>query len=160
MKKCIAILLALSMLFALAACSGEPATTDGEGTTVTDSAEAGNENLTEITFALDWTPNTNHTGLYVAKALGYFEEAGLDVDIVFVDGSSSAQLCAAGTAQFAIEAQDTMAAALTGDEPLGITAVAAVGACLILTGVWMAERRNEHDTSCGNRSSGPQSEGK
>ena len=127
MKKCIAILLALSMLFALAACSGEPAVTDDEvGTTETASAEAGNENLTEITFALDWTPNTNHTGLYVAKALGYFEDAGLDVDIVFVDGSSSAQLCAAGTAQFAIEAQDTMAAALTGDEPLGITAVAAV----------------------------------
>ena len=49
------------------------------------------------------------------------------------------------------------AAAVLGER---ITAVAAVGACLILTGVWMAERRNEHDTSCGNRSSGPQSEGK
>ena len=95
MKKCIAILLALSMLFALAACSGEPAVTDDEvGTTETASAEAGNENLTEITFALDWTPNTNHTGLYVAKALGYFEETGLDVDIVFVDGSSSAYFVA------------------------------------------------------------------
>ena len=49
------------------------------------------------------------------------------------------------------------AAAVLGER---ITAVAAVGACLILTGVWMAERRNEHDTSCGNRPSGPQSEGK
>ena len=29
--------------------------------------------LKKITFALDWTPNTNHTGLYVAKEKGYFE---------------------------------------------------------------------------------------
>jgi ABC-type nitrate/sulfonate/bicarbonate transport system substrate-binding protein len=27
---------------------------------------------TAITVLLDWTPNTNHTGLYVAKDLGYF----------------------------------------------------------------------------------------
>ena len=38
--------------------------------------------LTPITFSLDWTPNTNHTGVYAAKALGYYEEAGLDVQIV------------------------------------------------------------------------------
>ena len=31
----------------------------------------------KITFVLDWTPNTNHTGLYVAQKKGYFEEAGL-----------------------------------------------------------------------------------
>ena len=30
----------------------------------------------KITVVLDWTPNTNHTGLYVAESLGYFEEAG------------------------------------------------------------------------------------
>ena len=30
-----------------------------------------------MTFCLDWTPNTNHTGLYVAQAQGYYEEAGL-----------------------------------------------------------------------------------
>ena len=34
----------------------------------------------KITFCLDWTPNTNHTGLYVAQAKGYYEEAGLDVE--------------------------------------------------------------------------------
>ena len=30
--------------------------------------------LKEITFVLDWTPNTNHTGLYVAREKGYFKE--------------------------------------------------------------------------------------
>jgi len=32
-----------------------------------------------LTVALDWTPNTNHTGFYVAKAKGWFAEEGLDV---------------------------------------------------------------------------------
>ena len=32
-----------------------------------------------VTVALDWTPNTNHTGIYVARALGYYADAGLDV---------------------------------------------------------------------------------
>ena len=35
--------------------------------------------LKEITFVLDWTPNTNHTGLYVAREKGYFQEEGLNV---------------------------------------------------------------------------------
>lgn len=80
----------------------------------------------KITFCLDWTPNTNHTGLYVAQALGYYEEAGLEVEIVQPPENGAALMCAAGQAQFAIEAQDTMAASLALDEPLGITAVAAV----------------------------------
>ena len=82
--------------------------------------------LTPITFSLDWTPNTNHTGVYAAKALGYYEEAGLDVRIVQPPDSGALLMCAAGQAQFAVDAQDTMAASLDLDEPLGITAVAAI----------------------------------
>ena len=33
----------------------------------------------EVTFVLDWTPNTNHVGIYVAQEKGFFEEAGLSV---------------------------------------------------------------------------------
>ena len=84
------------------------------------------EELTKITFCLDWTPNTNHTGIYAAQALGYFEEEGLDVEIVQPPENGAVLMCAAGQAQFAIDAQDTMAAALDQDEPLGITAVAAM----------------------------------
>lgn len=87
---------------------------------------AEDKDLEKITFCLDWTPNTNHTGLYVAQAQGYYEEAGLDVEIVQPPEDGAALMCAAGQAQFAIEAQDTMAASLALDDPLGITAVAAV----------------------------------
>ncbi len=47
---------------------------------------------------------------------GYYEEAGLDVEIVQPPENGAALMCAAGQAQFAIEAQDTMAASLALDE--------------------------------------------
>ena len=93
---------------------------------LTFSAFAENEALTPITFSLDWTPNTNHTGVYAAKALGYYEEAGLDVQIVQPSENGALLMCAAGQAEFAVDAQDTMAASLDLDEPLGVTAVAAI----------------------------------
>ena len=35
-----------------------------------------------VSVALDWTPNTNHTGIYVAQKLGYYSAAGIDVKIL------------------------------------------------------------------------------
>lgn len=37
---------------------------------------------TTLSFMLDWTPNTNHIGLYVAKQLGYFKDVGINVNIL------------------------------------------------------------------------------
>jgi len=36
----------------------------------------------KISLALDWTPNTNHVGIYVAESLGYYEAAGLTVKLL------------------------------------------------------------------------------
>lgn len=35
-----------------------------------------------LTVALDWTPNTNHTGFYVARNKGWYADAGLDVQLI------------------------------------------------------------------------------
>lgn len=35
-----------------------------------------------ISVALDWAPNTNHIGLYVAQAQGLYEDAGIEIDIL------------------------------------------------------------------------------
>lgn len=111
-KQILAVLLCAVMLVSLAACAGKQ--------------DDKTEDLQKITLSLDWTPNTNHTGIYVALAKGYFTEAGLDVTVVQPPESGAAAMCAAGQAQFAIDAQDTLAAAFTSDEPLGVTAVAAL----------------------------------
>jgi len=81
---------------------------------------------TDITFVLDWTPNTNHTGLYVAEALGYFEEEGLNVTIVQPPEDGAEMLVASGKAQFGVSFQDTMSALVSGSGKLPVTAVAAV----------------------------------
>src|SRR5690606_22094892 len=73
----------------------------------------GGEDLTAVTFALDWAPNTNHIGVYVADALGYFEEAGLDVTILPYGSASSPQLVSAGEADFGIGGQASVQTART-----------------------------------------------
>ncbi len=55
-----------------------------------------------LAVALDWTPNTNHVGLYVAQSQGWFAEAGLDVDILPYTDTSSGALVAAGAAEFGV----------------------------------------------------------
>ena len=57
---------------------------------------------TELRVALDWTPNTNHVGLYVAEAEGFYDEAGLDVEILPYTDTSASTLIANGVAQFGI----------------------------------------------------------
>eukprot|EP00613_Pedinella_sp_CCMP2098_P046065 CAMPEP_0171843594 /NCGR_PEP_ID=MMETSP0992-20121227/15962_1 /TAXON_ID=483369 /ORGANISM="non described non described, Strain CCMP2098" /LENGTH=363 /DNA_ID=CAMNT_0012461219 /DNA_START=67 /DNA_END=1160 /DNA_ORIENTATION=- len=39
-------------------------------------------NKRKIVLALDWTPNTNHLGFYVAKATGLYDKFGLDVQLL------------------------------------------------------------------------------
>lgn len=80
----------------------------------------------KIVFSLDWTPNTNHTGLYVAQEKGYFEELGLEVEIVQPPEDGAASLVASGKAQFGVDFQDIIAPAFASDEPLPVTAVAAL----------------------------------
>ncbi len=115
MKKLLAVLLAVAMIVTLTAC----------GTTQKD-GEKDIKDLEKITFVLDWTPNTNHTGLYVAQEKGYFEAVGLAVNIVQPPEDGAEVLVASGKAQFGVSFQDSMAAALSGENALPISAVAAV----------------------------------
>ena len=43
---------------------------------------ASSEPLKRVVVALDWTPNGNHLGFYVAKAEGFYARAGLDVRLI------------------------------------------------------------------------------
>lgn len=115
-KRILAAALACVMAFSLAACSGSSSAGSSS-----DDAE-----LYEITLCLDWTPNTNHTGFYVADALGYYEEAGISITIVQPPEAGAVSACSAGQAEFAIDAQDTLAAAFVSDTPMEVTAVAAL----------------------------------
>ena len=92
MKKAVKILvsmvLILSMGLSLSACT--------QNTSVSDKNK-------DITLVLDWTPNTNHTGFYVALEKGYFEEEGLNVTIVQPPEDGATTMVASGQAQFGID---------------------------------------------------------
>ena len=55
-----------------------------------------------ISIALDWTPNTNHIGLFVAQAKGFYGEAGLDVSILPYSDTAAGTLVANHVADFGI----------------------------------------------------------
>jgi len=80
--------------------------------------------LDKTTVVLDWTVNTNHTGLYVAQAKGWFKDVGLEVDIQPAPDSGAAGLLASGRADFAYSYQEEILQSRAGG--LALTAVAAV----------------------------------
>lgn len=44
----------------------------------------------KVTFTPQWTPQAQFAGYYVAKELGFYEEAGIDVEIVHPNATESA----------------------------------------------------------------------
>lgn len=80
----------------------------------------------KISFVLDWTPNTNHTGVYVALANGYYEEEGLEVEIIQPPEDGSIAAVASGQAQFGVSFQENVGEAIAADAPAPITAVATI----------------------------------
>ncbi|MDG5787929.1 ABC transporter substrate-binding protein [Evansella sp. AB-P1] len=94
---------------------------EGEG------ANGNNNNELEVleaTFILDWVPNTNHTGLYVAQEKGFFEEEGIDLTIIEPAMEGATQIVASGQAHFGIGAQDEVTVARSTGIP--VVSIAAV----------------------------------
>lgn len=60
------------------------------------------EKTTKIKVALDWTPNTNHTGMYVAQNKGYYRDAGLDVEIIQPSEMATENLVAMNKVDFGV----------------------------------------------------------
>ncbi|UII57129.1 ABC transporter substrate-binding protein [Cytobacillus spongiae] len=115
-KKWLSSLLALGLLVG---CSN-----DGEeNKSATDKKEK-QDSLEKVSVVLDWTPNTNHTGLYVAKDKGYFEEEGLDVEIIMPGEAGADQLVASGKSEFGVSYQESITQARIQDVP--IVSIAAV----------------------------------
>ncbi len=80
----------------------------------------------KVTFLLDWTPNTNHTGIYVALEKGFYNELGIDLEVLNPPEESTTALVAAGKADFGISFQDTMGTAINENDNFPIMAVAAI----------------------------------
>lgn len=112
MKQSKWIVLALCglMLAALTAC-GSGSDTANESAGGNANSSSGSEQspaLRDIKVVLDWSPNTNHTGLYAAKELGYYKEEGLNVDIVLPGSGGSDAMVASGEVPFGVSIQENV----------------------------------------------------
>jgi ABC-type nitrate/sulfonate/bicarbonate transport system substrate-binding protein len=71
-----------------------------------------------VRLALDWTPNTNHTGFYVADANGWYADAGVDLEVLPYGGTAPEAVVAAGQAECGISFQDSLTFAAAAGAPI------------------------------------------
>lgn len=89
--------------------------------------ERASEGNKEVTLILDYLPNTNHTGIYVAQEKGFFEANGLHVNIIEPgDNETSATLVAVGKGEFGVSYQEDVTYARSAEQPLPIRAIATI----------------------------------
>ncbi len=96
------------LILLLVSCSG--ASSGGQG------SQGGPE---KVTLTLDWYPNADHAGVYAAEEQGYFNDAGLDVELRQPsDPTAVLQLVAAGRSEFGISYENEMTNAAARDIPV------------------------------------------
>ena len=81
--------------------------------------------ITKVSLALDWYPNSNHAGIYLAQDKGYFEDNNLEVDIYTPsDPSAILQSVGSGSDQFGISYQpDLLLARSEGVPVVAVTSI-------------------------------------
>jgi ABC-type nitrate/sulfonate/bicarbonate transport system substrate-binding protein len=88
------------------------------------SAPSAPATLQTVRVALDWTPNTDHTGFYVADAKGWYAQNGVKLQLLPYNQSAPETLIAAGQAECGISFQDSLTFAYAAGAP--ITSVMAI----------------------------------
>ncbi len=86
---------------------------------------SGPSEITKVSLALDWYPNSNHAGIYLAQDKGYFENNNLEVDIYTPsDPSAILQSVGSGSDQFGISYQpDLLLARSEGVPVVAVTSI-------------------------------------
>lgn len=65
------------------------------------------ENIDAV-LVLDWVVNTNHTGIFVAQELGYFNDEGINLEIIQAPEMNFIEMVGINTAQIGICGQEQM----------------------------------------------------
>jgi ABC-type nitrate/sulfonate/bicarbonate transport system substrate-binding protein len=97
----IAVAFAAALPLILAACGGGSESSS-------NAADTSSGETQEVSVQLDWTPNTNHTGFYVAQQKGYYEKEGIELKILPYNEASPDTLVGAGKANCGISFQENV----------------------------------------------------
>jgi ABC-type nitrate/sulfonate/bicarbonate transport system substrate-binding protein len=104
------LVVVLAASLGLVACGGDDDTSSVGGARGASAAVPGSPcdaskapaHLDTVKLQLDWTPNTNHTGFYVADRLGCYAQAGLKLQVVPYSDTSAETVLSAGQADFGV----------------------------------------------------------
>jgi ABC-type nitrate/sulfonate/bicarbonate transport system substrate-binding protein len=88
-------------------------------TAASSASTAAPQKLTPMTLALDWTPNTNHTGIYVALQKGWYRNQGIDLTILpYSPNVAPETLVSNGKADVAISSTESVVTDTAIGQPL------------------------------------------
>lgn len=80
---------------------------------------------TKAVLSLDWVPNTNHTGFYVALDKGWYAEEGIELEIqIPSDPAAALKQVAAGNTEFGVSFEEEVTIARANDIP--VVSIAAI----------------------------------
>lgn len=116
----------LALALALAACGGSSAAPAPQpsASTAAPSDDVAGGGARPFTVMLDWTPNTNHAGLYVAQDRGWYADAGLDVQIIQPGEQGGLPALVSGDADVAVSVQEAVTPARAQGAP--VVSIAAI----------------------------------
>lgn len=118
----------LTFALALAACG--------------EKSEEGGAERQAFSLTLDFYPNPDHAGIYMAQKLGYFEEAGLEVEIATPsDPAAPVKQVAAGRSDLAISYEPEVP--LAREQGLDVVAIGALVDRPLTSLIWLAESKIE-----------------
>jgi putative hydroxymethylpyrimidine transport system substrate-binding protein len=125
-SRSVVAMLALVLSLALAAC-GEKSEDEGA-------------RPEPFTLTLDFYPNPDHVGIYMAEKLGYFREAGLDVTIQTpADPAAPIKLVAAGRTDLAVSYEPEVI--LAAEQGLDVLAVGALVNQPLTSMIWLRDSK-------------------
>src|SRR6266566_7728058 len=85
----------------------------------------GTQKMTTMKLALDWTPNTNHTGVYVALKKGWYRDEGINLQLLPYSANVSADvLVSSGKADVGISSTEGIVADAAVNQP--VVSIAAI----------------------------------
>ena len=87
-------------------------------------AAHGTQKLTKMTLALDWTPNTNHTGIYVALKNNWYLDQGIDLTLLPYSSVTPDVLVNSGKADVGISSTEAIVADAAVNQP--VVSIAAI----------------------------------
>jgi putative hydroxymethylpyrimidine transport system substrate-binding protein len=120
-----ALVAAIALALGLAACGEKSEDVTGAATT-------------PLSLTLDFYPNPDHAGIYMAEKLGYFSDAGLDVSIhTPADPAAPTKLVAAGQTDLAISYEPEVM--LAHEDGLDVVSVGALVDRPLTSMIWLAK---------------------